>query len=115
MKKNAEPKKLIVVESSGSIAELGGIGGPILNPCYVPIPIINKMLNKHRVVYEVNPNNYSERVRLSLKNLRSENFKSTQNEVAPSSTTIAVVKNAMETNNTSDSIPPKPESDFTKM
>ena len=48
MPKTEEPKKLIVVESPGAITELGGISGPVLNPCYVPIPLINRMINKHR-------------------------------------------------------------------
>ena len=120
MPKTEEPKKLIVVESPGAITELGGISGPVLNPCYVSIPLINRMINKHRAVYEVNPNNYSERIRLSLKNLRTKNFSSTAKETAPSSTTLAVVKNAMENNNpspenTDDSTSNKPVSDFTKM
>lgn len=67
-------QKLIVVESAGPIGELGGISGPVLSPCYVPIEIINRMLNHHRRVYEVNPNNYKEKVPLSLRNLRKQNF-----------------------------------------
>lgn len=119
MPKTEEPKKLIVVESPGAITELGGISGPVLNPCYVPITLINRMINKHRAVYEVNPNDYTERVRLSLKNLRTKNFKGSSNNTAPSSTTLAVVKNAMENNNSSEpaneSTSSRPVSDFTKM
>ena len=67
-------QKLIVVESIGSISELGGISGPILNPCWVDLHTINLMLNRHRRVYEVNPNNVKERVALNLMNLRGQNF-----------------------------------------
>lgn len=70
----AEKEKLIVVESYGSITELGGISGPILNPCRVPISTIVRMVNNHRKVYEVNPSNYSERIRLTLKNVKTDNF-----------------------------------------
>ena len=75
MAKKLEEQKLIVIESSGSITELGGISGPVINPCLVPISTILAMLNHHRRVYEVNPKNHNEKVRLTLKNLRTQNFK----------------------------------------
>ena len=81
MAKKLEEQKLIVIESSGSITELGGISGPVINPCLVPISTILSMLNHHRRVYEVNPKNHNEKVRLTLKNLRTQNFK--VEEVAP--------------------------------
>ena len=74
MIKKTIPQKLIIVESSGVISELGGISGPILNPCYVPVHTILTMLNHHRKVLEVNPKNYNDRIRLSLKNLNKNNF-----------------------------------------
>lgn len=74
MAKKVTEQKLVIVTSNGAISELGGITGPILNPCYVPVMTINTMLTKHRVVYEVNPKDYTQKVRLSLKNLRINNF-----------------------------------------
>ena len=67
-------KKLVVIEHHGSISEMGGISGPILNPCYVDIKILNKMLNRHRLVKEVNPANPKERIVLNLRNLCTKNF-----------------------------------------
>ena len=102
MPKSEIAQKLIIVESIGSIGELGGISGPILNPCYVPLDTINLMLNHQRKVYEVNPKNYSEKVRLSLKNLRKQNFaEETVNvkaHVAPNIYTAATVRNSNDTN-----------------
>lgn len=101
MPKNEISQKLIVVESIGSIGELGGISGPILSPCYVPLETINLMLNHQRKVYEVNPKNYNEKVRLSLKNLRKKNFAeetvSAKAHVAPNIYMAATVKNSNET------------------
>ena len=98
MAKKEVAQKLIVVESVGTIGELGGISGPVLSPCYVPITTINSMLNHHRRVYEVNPDNYNERVPLSLKNLRKENFvrknPTVKPRMAPDITTKAVVRNS---------------------
>lgn len=67
-------KKLITVNSSGVISELGGINGPILNPFYATIETINTMVTRHRNVYEVNPKNYKERVLLTISNYRKQNF-----------------------------------------
>ena len=66
--------KLVVVETYGSISELGGINGPILNPAKIDIDLIVRMINNNKKVFEVNPKNYSERVRLTLKNARTVNF-----------------------------------------
>ncbi len=98
MSKKEVAQKLIIVESIGSIGELGGISGPILSPCYVPVDTINLLLNHQRKVFEVNPKNYNEKVRLSLKNLRKENFTeetvTVKAHVAPNIYTAATVKNS---------------------
>ena len=75
------------------------------------------MISKHRLVYEVNPNNYKEKVRLSLKNLKSENFKAEGTNNAPTTSTIAIVKNALENDDMIvpvEKSPSRPVSDFTK-
>lgn len=103
MPKKVVEQKLITVNSAGTITELGGISGPVLNPCWVPIPTINVMLNHHRKVYEVNPKNYSEKVALSLKNLTKKNFDNTESSMdekphlAPNIYTEATVKNSNDT------------------
>lgn len=102
MAKKVVEQKLITVNSAGTITELGGISGPVLNPCYVPIPTITALLNHHRVVYEVNPKNYNEKIRLSLKTLTKKNFTSEDEapitseklHLAPNIFTEATVKNS---------------------
>lgn len=102
MAKKVVEQKLITVNSAGTISELGGISGPVLNPCYVPIPTITTLLNHYRVVYEVNPKNYNEKIRLSLKTLTKKNFASEDEapitsekpHLAPNIFTEATVKNS---------------------
>lgn len=67
-------KKLVVIQSIGALPELGGISGPIINPSLIGVDTIVRLLNNHRAVYEVNPANLKERVRLNLKNVKRENF-----------------------------------------
>ena len=79
-------EKLVVIKSIGTIAELGGISGPIINPCRVDINTIVRMITSHRAVYEVNPNNKSEMVKLNIHNGMENNFpevKSSKVEVKP--------------------------------
>ena len=67
-------EKLVVIKSIGTIAELGGISGPIINPCRVDINTIVRMITAHRAVYEVNPKNKEEMVKLTLQNVMEANF-----------------------------------------
>ena len=67
--------KLVTIASAGSIPELGGISGPVINPCSLPIETIVKLLNGHKKVYEVNPAKKSERVLLTLQNILSSKYK----------------------------------------
>ena len=45
--------KLVVIETNGPLPELGGINGPIINPCLIDIPTIQELLNGHKKVVEV--------------------------------------------------------------
>lgn len=72
---NAETTKLVVIDSMGSIEELGGISGPIINPTRLPVSIITKLITSRKKVFEVNPANLSERIRLTMQNVRTVNFK----------------------------------------
>lgn len=67
-------KKLIVVMSGGPISELGHITGPILHPWYVETDTVLRMVSNNRRVFEVNPDKRDERVLLTLKNIRLNNF-----------------------------------------
>lgn len=75
MARKTEIKKLITIETAGPLSELGGISGPIINPCYVELTKIVRLVNGHKKVYEVNPNNHDDKILLTLRNVREENFK----------------------------------------
>lgn len=80
-----ENKKLIVLMTGGPISELGFITGPVLHPWYVDIDTVIRLVSNNKRVYEVNPNNRDERVLLTLKNVRLNNFgkKETAKTVEP--------------------------------
>lgn len=123
MARKEEATKLITVESYGSIKELGGIAGPIINPTLQPVSIVEKMVAAKRRVYEVNPANLSEKVLLTLHNVHRDNFKTA---VTPAVTSVAkpeakqvktVVADKTEeksTGNIKDSLKGNNNSDFTK-
>lgn len=67
--------KLVVIKTTSSIPELGGISGPVTTPTELPIKKILQLVNGHRLVYEVNPDNYKEQVKLTISNIRDVNFK----------------------------------------
>ena len=73
--------KLVTIASKGTISELGGISGPIINPCKLDVVTIVSLINGHKRVYEVNPANKSERVLLTLKNVKTKNFPDVVNPV----------------------------------
>ena len=76
-----EKTKLVTIASKGSISELGGISGPVINPCRLSVETIIKLINGHKKVYEVNPANKSERLLLNLKNVKMQNFPEKANPV----------------------------------
>lgn len=66
--------KLVTIESAGPIKMMGDINGPIKTPCSVSTNVIIDLLNSGKVVYEVNPKNHAEKVRLTRLNVNSNNF-----------------------------------------
>lgn len=66
--------KLVTIESAGPIKMMGDINGPIKTPCSVSTNVIIDLLNSGKVVYEVNPKNHAEKIRLTRLNLHSNNF-----------------------------------------
>ena len=66
--------RLFVVLADGKIPELGSIRGPITKPTAIDIPIVIDMVNRGLPVEEVNPANYTERVRMTFGNMHSQNF-----------------------------------------
>ena len=66
--------KLVTVESHGKLPQLGGIHGPIITPNYISINIIISLINAGKTVYEVNPANHHDRIRLTRLNATHQNF-----------------------------------------
>lgn len=66
-------KKLVVIKNIGTIAELGGIKGPIDNPFRLDVKTLIKMVPKYRI-FEVNPENIEDTVLLTISNVRENNF-----------------------------------------
>ena len=66
--------KLVVIGTTGPIPELGGISGPISSPSRVEVSTLIRMVNARRVVYEVNPKDYDQKVRLTVSNVTRDNF-----------------------------------------
>ena len=92
--------KLVTIESYGRLAPLGGINGPISTPCNIDLKVIISLVNAGKVVYEVNPLNKSEKVRLTLSNVSSTNFNTTVKEpVKPVTPKVNVVKSPVKNDN----------------
>ena len=72
--KSNKVKKFITVKTSGPLPELGHITGPVIHPWWVDVEKVVTLIHNGRKVYEVNPNNKEERVLLTLKNVRLNNF-----------------------------------------
>lgn len=72
--------KLVTIESSGPIRAMGGISGPIKTPTSLSTAAIISLINDNMVVYEVNPKNYNEKIRLTRLNINSDNFKTVTKE-----------------------------------
>lgn len=70
----SDQSKLVIIKGSGNIREMGNICAPILNPQYVSISIIAKLVSSGRTVLEVNPDDRNQTVQLTLANVRSDNF-----------------------------------------
>lgn len=68
-------KKMVVIKSSGVIPSLGGISGPITSPTWIATPDVIRLINDGAVVYEVNPSNPAETVKLNRLNVSTNNFK----------------------------------------
>lgn len=108
-------QKYVTIESKGIISELGGISGPILHPTFIDLDIIVRMVNTRKKVYEVNPSNTSEKVLLTLSNVKANNFPQ-KKVVSATKATTAKTETKTETKaaTTTDSKTTTATSDFTK-
>ena len=67
-------RKLATIESTGKLSALGGLLGPINTPSYFEINIIINLINSGKIVYEVNPSDMSQKIRLTRENVLRDNF-----------------------------------------
>ena len=70
-------RKLVIVRDGGILSELGGICGPIPNPTRIPVKKIIDMIVHNRTVFEcdpADPRNEEKRVKLTLLNVKQDNF-----------------------------------------
>ena len=73
--------KYVTIESPGKLPILGGIIGPITTPCYLEIDIIIGLINSGKMVYEVNPANVKDKIRLTRLNVLKHNFTYSSNHL----------------------------------
>lgn len=85
----ARNKKYVTIESPGKIGVLGGLVGPITTPSYLDIDIIISLINSGKAVYEVNPANVKEKIRLSRINVLKSNFNYSSNRETSSNSVKA--------------------------
>ena len=114
-----EKTKLVTIASKGSIPELGGISGPVINPCKLSIETIVRLINGHKKVYEVNPANKSEKLLLNLKNVKMQNFPEKVNSTVTPNLAPNAKKDAPTNTKENEKTTPKTsdkttKSDFTK-
>ena len=67
-------RKLVVVKDSGPIPKLNFVCGPILVPTKIDLKVIIKMIGNGRSVFECNPYNTDDQVKLELTNVKNNNF-----------------------------------------
>jgi hypothetical protein len=67
-------EKLCIVKSSGILPIKSQIAGPILIPTIFSIEDIIVLVNCKNDVYEVNPNVYSQTIKLTKTNMTQTNF-----------------------------------------
>lgn len=91
-----ENRKLVVITTNGPIMELGGIAGPVTYPCYVNIRTLINMVHGGISVYEVNPLNYDEQIKLTIQNVTASNFEGSEKVVSNPEATKVVDEKPVE-------------------
>lgn len=83
-----EVKKMCSIRTNGPIQELGFINGPI-RKAYVSITTIGNMVRNGKVVYELNPNDETKEIKMTLANYQDTHF---GKDVTPVASTALEVK-----------------------
>lgn len=76
-------RKLVTVADFGPIMELDGIGGPLRTPTNITLSAICQMVVNGKTVFEHNPANVKDKVRLTLSNVKADNFVNKEPVVEP--------------------------------
>lgn len=66
--------RLYVIETKKPIECLGGIQGPLTTPTHIDINDVIDLVRRGYEVYQVNPDNSKEKVRVTINNLKSIKF-----------------------------------------
>jgi hypothetical protein len=69
-----EARKLCIIKTNGPIPELGYITGPVLTPCKIRMSDLRRLVGNGKAVYELNPKNPEEIVKLTVQNIERDNF-----------------------------------------
>ena len=69
-----QPTKNVIITNTTVLWELGGIRGPILSPSPLPINDIYTLISNGINVYEVDPNNSKNKIKLDRTNYNKTNF-----------------------------------------
>lgn len=87
-------RKLYTIETNGPIRGLDGITGPLTTPTMLETDDVIKMLRQKYVIYQHNPVDLKEKVRVTLTNVQSINFKTTRAEATKERLHIRSVQRA---------------------
>lgn len=71
-------EKLYTVASAKPICGMGGIQGPLTTPSKIKFNDVLEMVRKGYEIYQVNPVDHSEKVRVSISNINDIVFKNTR-------------------------------------
>lgn len=81
-----ELEKLCIIDHYGTIRELGGITGPVLSPHKYAVSKILSMVNSGITVYEVNPADRNDKIRLTRSTVKTVNFPVVKKETVTKTT-----------------------------
>lgn len=73
--------KLCLIKTNKTVPELYGLSGPFFDPVELSLDQITSMLNRGIVVYEVNPYDPTEKIRLNRFLANQVNFKKLEKKV----------------------------------
>ena len=95
-------RKLCIVKTNGPIVEMGNINGPVLTPCRINLDVLARMVGNGKVIYEINPKNQDEQVKLTVHNVLSDNFATKEEIMQKAAEQSVTVSNQTEQSSASE-------------